>query len=272
MTLRVQLAANTSVPLEVEGILPESLRDRSLSEIEQQPIYHGNTQVPLAEFFTVSGDPADERIEWEGDLSGVHWIGARMGRGEVRVLGRAGRHLGSEMTGGVVIVEGDAGDWVGGEMRGGRIIVQGSAGHLPGAAYRGSPRGMTGGTLLIHGSAGNEVGAAMRRGLIAVGGAGDLAGWNMLAGTVLVFGPSGIRNGAGMRRGTLVFCQDSPPILPTFRAACRMRPPVIDLLRGYLRGLAYPHADLAAGADFEVYNGDLLEGGRGELLVRCDRA
>ena len=112
---------------------------------ERFEIFHGNRKLPLAEFFDVSGDPADARFEFEGNLAGVHWIGAQMSDGEIHVRGNAGRHVGSEMTGGVIHVHGNASDWVGGEMHGGLIHVHGNAGHLIGSAYRGSKVGMTGG-------------------------------------------------------------------------------------------------------------------------------
>jgi formylmethanofuran dehydrogenase subunit C len=242
-----------------------------LTEIEKLPIYLGNRELPVAELFDVSGDPSDEQIEWQGELSGVHWIGAKMKSGSVRVSGNAGRHVGSEMSGGELHVEGDAGDWVGGEMQGGQIHVRGRAGHLVGAAYRGSRRGMTGGTILIGGSVGNELGHTMRRGLIVAGGdAGDLAGFNMLAGTILVMGNAGIRHGAGMRRGTLGFFGDQPPdMLPTFRRACRMQPQVLALTFRHLRQIGFAVSDELLAVDVDIYNGDMIEGGRGEILVKA---
>ena len=269
MTLRLALKDRSSVPVEVEGVTPQAVRDKTLQDIERLDIYHGNTKVPLAEFFAVSGDPTDGRMEWQGDLSGVHWIGTGMSDGSIHVAGNAGRHLGSGMSGGEIQVDGDAGDWVGGEMQGGLIRIRGRAGHLIGAAYRGSARGMTGGTILVHGEVGNEIGHTMRRGLLAVGAAGDLAGFNMLAGTVLVFGSAGIRHGAGMRRGTIAFLAgQAPPILPSFRRACRYRPEIMTLLLRHVRSLGFPVPDELAEVGFDLYNGDLLESGRGELLVR----
>lgn len=270
MTLRLLLKSRSGVPVEVEGVTPETVRAKPLAEIEKLSIFHGNTQVPLAEFFAVSGDAADERMEWEGDLSGVHWIGAGMSSGWMHVDGNAGRHVGSQMNGGEIHVDGDVGDWVGGEMHGGLIHVRGRAGHLVGAAYRGSARGMTGGTILVHGPVGNEIGHSMRRGLLAVGAAGDLAGFNMLAGSILIFGSSGIRHGAGMRRGTIAFLGEvKPPVLPSFRFACRYRPEIMTLVLRHVRSLGFPCSEESDAARLELFNGDLIEGGRGELLVRC---
>lgn len=270
MALHIELRQPSRVPIEVEGITPDRVRQMALGDIERLEIFHGNCRVPLAELFTVAGDPQDGQMIWQGELAGVHWIGAKMASGRIHVTGSCGRHLGSEMTGGEILVDGDAGDWVGGEMHGGLIHVRGRAGHLVGAAYRGSRVGMTGGTILIGGDAGNEIGHTMRRGLIAIGGSiGDLAGFNMRAGSLLVFGGAGIRHGAGMRRGTLVFFGTSPELLPTFRRACRYRPDIMRLMLRYVQQQSM-NVDLQlADAPFELYNGDMLEGGRGEVLVRA---
>lgn len=269
MPLTLRYTATTTVPVEIEGFTPDFARGKPLADLARFKVYHGNRKAPLAEFFALSGDAGDGRLVFEGDLSGVHWIGAKMASGEIRVCGDAGRHLGSEMTGGSIRVDGDAGDWVGGEMHGGSIHVAGRAGHLVGAAYRGSRRGMTGGEILIGGDAGNEIGHTMRRGLIAIGGqSGDTAGFNMLAGTILLFGPSGIRHGAGMKRGTIgLFGDERPTLLPTFRRACRYQPMALRLALQLLRRRHFAVPDELLFAVFELYNGDFLEGGRGEILV-----
>jgi formylmethanofuran dehydrogenase subunit C len=271
MTLRLTLKARTSIPLEVEGITPDFVRGKSLAELEKLEILQGNHRLPLAEFFSVSGDFADEIMQWQGDLSGVHWIGAKMSSGKVVIEGNAGRHVGSEMTGGEIHVLGSAGDWVGGEMHDGLIRVRGSAGNLVGAAYRGSAKGMTSGTILVEGDAGHEIGHSLRRGLIAIGGkAGDLAGYNMLAGTLLLFGEAGVRIGAGMKRGTIgLLGAKKPRLLPTFHHACRCQPDVLPLLFADLRKRGFPVADELFTSSYDLYNGDLIEGGRGEILVRA---
>jgi formylmethanofuran dehydrogenase subunit C len=256
------------VPVEVEGLIPSAVRGQSTAQIERRVIFHGKQQFPLAEMFHVAGAPDDGRMEFHGNLAGVHWIGAGMDGGEIRVAGTAGRHVGSEMTTGRITVEGDAGDWLGGQMRGGLIHVRGRAGHNVGGAYRGSPRGMTGGTILVDGPVGNETGAGMRRGLVAVGGAGDAIGYNLLAGTVLVFGSCGIRPGANMRRGTIgLFGPERPTLLPTFRYGCRLRPSLLGLIFTELARLGYPVDDSLRKAPYDLYHGDFLELGRGEILL-----
>src|SRR5438067_13544672 len=100
MPLRFALRKKATVPLEVEGITPDTVRGKSLAEIEKLEAFEGNVKSRLAEYFSVSGDAGDEIHEWEGDLSGVHWIGAKMQSGKIVISGNAGRHIGSEMRGG----------------------------------------------------------------------------------------------------------------------------------------------------------------------------
>ena len=270
MALRLSYHGETSVPVEVEGLTPDWACDKSLADIEQFVIFHGNRKIPLAEMFAVSGDASDKRFDIEGNLSGVHWIGAHMTSGQIHLHGPAGRHIGSEMRGGEIHVEGDASGWVGAEMHGGFIHVRGNAGHLVGAAYRGSRKGMTGGTILVDGNAGNEIGLTMRRGMIAIGGsAGDLLGFNMLAGTVLVFGECGIRPGAGMRRGTLgLFGPNPPQLLPSFRFATTYQPQIVQIMLRGLRDQGFRVDESLLKSEFDLYRGDFVELGKGEVLLR----
>lgn len=270
MAITLTYNAQTNVPVEIEGLTPDWACDKPLSQIERFEIFHGNCKVPLAEMFTVSGDPSDKRFDFEGNLSGVHWIGAHMTSGQVHIHGSAGRHVGSQMRGGEIHVEGDASGWVGAEMHKGLIHVKGNAGHLTGAAYRGSSKGMTGGTILIDGNAGNEIGLTMRRGLIAIGGsAGDMLGFNMIAGTVVVFGECGIRPGAGMRRGTLgLFGPNPPQLLPSFRFASTMQLPAVRLILNALNDKGFRVDDSLRNSEFDLYHGDLVAVGRGEILFR----
>lgn len=269
MPLVLEYRGQTTIPVEVEGLLPELVQPLSLDEIQRHLIYHGNEQLPLGEMFGISGDPADGQMIFEGDLSGVHWIGAGLKSGKIEVRGPAGRHIGSEMTGGEIHVQGDVSDWVGGELHGGLIRIHGSAGHLVGAAYRGSPRGMTGGMILIDGNAGNEIGLTMRRGLIAIGGnSGDCAGFNMIAGTVLIFGESGIRHGAGMRRGTIGLLGPNPPnMLPSFRRSHITRPVFFRHMLLELARREFNFADTLLDTPLWMYSGDHIEMGRGEIFV-----
>ena len=42
MSLTLRYRAKTSVPVEIEGVVPDRIRDKSLAEIERIEIYHGN--------------------------------------------------------------------------------------------------------------------------------------------------------------------------------------------------------------------------------------
>lgn len=271
MPLSIAIRTPSSIPLEVDSIRLDAVRSSSADDVARTLIQRGNEQLPLGDFFDVSGSAADdETIVWSGDCAKVKLIGAGLGGGTVVVEGDAGMHLGAEMTGGRIEVRGNAADWVGAEMRGGVIHVRGNTGHLVGAVYRGGRRGMTGGTILVDGDAGNEIGHTMRRGVIAVAGrTGDATGFNMIAGTVIAGGETGIRPGAGMRRGTLVFTGDTPDVLPTFKDAGLQRPTFLRFYLLRLRELGFPVADELLEADFRRYDGDFLELGRGELFIRA---
>ena len=267
MALTLTYRGRTSLPVELEGLLPAMLRASAPSDIERLPIVCGNRTTALAELFDVAGRADDERVVFIGELAGVHGIGARLDRGTIRIEGSAGRHVGAGMRGGEIHVAGDVGDWAGAEMRGGTLRVDGSAANHAGAAYSGSPRGMSGGMLLIGGRAGCEVGHSMRRGTIAVGGdVGDAAALNMIAGTILVFGSTGRRSAAGMRRGTLFVGGARPHLLPTFRSTGVCRTHFLMLYYEALRrrGFAVPPT---LGTTLEMFSGDLLGGGKGEVLV-----
>lgn len=272
MPLTIRVRETSSIPLEVDTVRLETVREQPADDVKRTLVQHGNKQVELGEYFDVDGSAADdETIVWEGDCSRVKLIGEKLSGGCVRVEGDAGMHLGAEMTGGEIVVTGNTTDWAGAEMHGGRIHVHGNSGHLVGAAYRGGRRGMTGGEILIHGNAGNEVGLTMRRGTIAVAGRiGDGVGFNMIAGTILAFDGAGIRPGAGMRRGTIGLLGESdiPDVLPTFRYANRVQPLFLTLYLRHLRTLGFPVNDELLHAPCDRYCGDFLETGKGEILMR----
>ena len=256
-----------SIPVSLAGMTPHAMAGWSLREVEQQLVWQGNRQVPLAELFQVEGDPSDQRWRLEGDFSSVHYLGAGMQQGEIQLAGNSGRHAGEAMRGGTLRISGNASDWLGAEMRGGRIEVAGRAGNHVGAALVGSKVGMRGGEILVHGTAGTHAAALMRRGWVTIVGAcGDWPGYRMRAGSLVLLGECGQRPGAGMRRGTIALLGPAPKLLPTFRYACRYEPQAMALLLRLLekQGVKSAHS---VSPTMALYNGDLLEGGRGELLV-----
>lgn len=266
MSVTLTLHTTPEVPLEADVISPDRLAGLDAAAIARLPVYHGNQQAALGEFFTVSGDGGEE-VHVEGDLRRVKLIGFGMSRGRLTVHGPVGMHVGAAMRGGALIVEGDAGDWAGAEMAGGSLRIRGRAGHMLGSGYRGSSTGMTGGDIIVDGDAGNEAGGAMRRGLIAVGGrAGDFTGVNMIAGTIVVLGELGQRPGAGLKRGTILSLRDAH-LLPTYRYDCTYQP---EFVRLYLRALGaagLPIPPETVGGTYRRYSGDLVALGKGEILL-----
>jgi formylmethanofuran dehydrogenase subunit C len=264
---KLTLRAPSSIPIELDGILPERLSGLSPLEVAKLPVQHGNRAEPLGSFFdvTVDSHPLAD-LHFAGDTRNVKYIGAGMTRGSIYVEGPVGMHAGARMSGGRLTLDAGAAEWLGAEMKGGEIEVRGRAGDLVGAAYRGSRRGMTGGTIVIRGYAGDEVGLLMRRGLIvAERGCGAFAGASMIAGTLVLLGEVGEHCGAGMKRGTILTAHE-PRLPPSFRYSCDYCPAFVPMLVAELRKQQV-NVPAGFGKRMRCYRGDLLTGGRGEVLV-----
>jgi formylmethanofuran dehydrogenase subunit C len=264
--IKLTLKDKPTVPLEAELLTPDHLSGLSLAAIRALPVFLGKRQLRVDDFFLVEGEPS-EQIELHGDLAKVKWIGRAMTRGQVKVFGNVGMHLGAYMKGGSIEVTGNASDWVGGEMTGGLIHVHGHAGGQVGAAYRGSLAGMNNGTILIDGNAGLEVGMRMKRGLIVIQGmVRDFCGLQMKGGTIVLLGGAEIRTGAWMIRGTIISLKPIK-LLPTFSYACTYQPTFLRLYARHLAslGVTLP-IDEQEGA-YQRYSGDSSVPGKGEILV-----
>jgi formylmethanofuran dehydrogenase subunit C len=266
VALELSLHTAPDVPLEAEVINPDRLASLDESEISALPVFHGNLQAKVGDFFRISGKGGGE-IRLSGDLTAVKQIGAGMAAGRIVIEGNVGMHLGAGISGGEILVQGNAGDWVAPEMSGGRIVIKGNAGHMLGSAYRGARIGMRGGEIIVHGNVGNEAGNAIRNGLIAIGGnCGDFAGVNMLAGTIIVLGRLGIRCGAGMKRGSIISMHRAE-LLPTFSYAATYQPQFLTLYLLHLRELGLPIGDAQLNGQYQRWSGDALEMNRGEILL-----
>ena len=267
MPLTLRWADATTLPVDGDGLRPDLLAGLSAAEFARRPILVGNAPAEVGELFRAEGDPADGHLVIEGDLRRLRRLGAGMASGTLTVRGDAGPGLGAGMEGGTVEVSGSVGDGAFAAMRGGLARVRGAAGDGLGGAMPGARAGMREGVILVEGPVGADAGLAMRRGLIAVlGRAGPGFGRGLIAGSLFAFGPVGPHPGAGMKRGTLaLFDEAAPDLLPTFRYACRYRPPIATV---YLRRLAawgFPVPPRAFAGTFGRYNGDLIEHGQGEV-------
>lgn len=265
--LKLTLHVPSSIPLELDGITPDRVAGLSPLEVAKLPIWHGNRAEELGAFFEVVTNPrqtwADLHIA--GDTRNVKQIGAGMKSGRITVESSVGMHAGARMSGGRLFLDSDAAEWLGAEMSGGEIEVIGNVADQAGAAYRGSRRGMTGGSILIRGSAGDELGLLMRRGLIVVEGAcGEFAGASMIAGTLVLLGEVGERCGPGMKRGTILTARE-PKLPPSFRYSCDYRPAFVPMLLADLRKREVS-LHVGFGTRVRCFRGDMLAGGRGEVL------
>ncbi|MFO0944215.1 MAG: formylmethanofuran dehydrogenase subunit C [Pirellulales bacterium] len=169
----------------------------------------------LGNWFSVSITSAEStqplRIEVEGDLGKVDFLGNRLRDCELHVNGSVGDHLGYAMSSGAVFVKGDVGCHCANQMHGGSITVCGNAGENAGGARVCDRRGMQGGRLIVHGNVGHHAGHRMRRGTIIVhADAGNGLGMRMIAGTIVACGSVGLGMGCGMRRGTILRLGASP--------------------------------------------------------------
>jgi len=262
----------TTVPIEVGGITPVLLAGQSGKQISSLSIKHGRTDVELGELFKISGSIDDSQtIVFDGFLQAVHSIGAAMKGGRIEIKTNAGRRVGVEMTGGEIVANANVSDYPGFEMTGGTIRVAGDAGDSVGGHFPGSKFGMNRGSIFINGSVGKGLGQAMRRGTIVVGGdADELAGWNMYGGTIIVFGNCERHVGAGMKRGTIVTTGKQPELLPTFAKGSLATVPVLGMMAKWLEEQSFPCKSIEKlRSTFQAFDGDLLEGGRGELFVAC---
>lgn len=272
-----------------EGLLPERLNGKTLAEIGALKILDGNRTKSLADLFTIEGDAADHVLEFRGDVSGLDRLGSGMTAGRIIVHGSCGTHCGAEMHGGEIHVHGSVLHSAGTQMSGGELVIHGDAGENLGGVFPGSMRGQRGGVILVGGNAGATAGQYQRRGLLIVlGNAGDETGFAQRAGTIIIGGTSGARTGYSMRRGTICVLQraaaaennatlqqDFPTMLAAgrFITGYRGRPTVLGLLETSFKKIIAKHQSVAAKndfsnawqRDFQLYHGDMLELGRGEV-------
>jgi len=202
--------------LDLSGLLPELLAEKSAAEIARIGVETTRKPVTVGDVFRVrTGDARHIRIE--GGCDRLDWIGHGMTSGEIVVEGDAGSQAGRLMAGGTLTITGNAGPWAGSAMRGGEIEIRGSAGERLGGPLPGETAGMRGGMLIVRGDAGGRAADRMRRGTIVVEGrAGAWAGSRMIAGTLIVGGPAGPLPGYLMRRGTIVLGASTAEMSPTF--------------------------------------------------------
>ena len=255
-----------SLHVDLRGVTPLALASLSSTEIERLLVGHGNTLVPLAEFFHVQARD-DDALVFAADLSRFDRVGWLMDGGRLVVEGSVGDHAGGCMRGGELAVSGDAGALAACEMAGGTLTVAGSVGDFAASTLPGSMDGMRGGTLVVKGSAGARFADRMRRGTALVfGDAGDFLASRMVAGSIAVGGRCGAHVGYGMRRGSVVLAGPAPEMPATFVPAVASAEVFWQLLARDLARHGGVFADLPSRG-IERQLGDLAAGGKGELIL-----
>ena len=137
MPLKIRMHTESKIPIEVDSLKLEAMRELSCQEIANLKVYRGNQQVPCGEFFAVSGSAhEDNTVVWEGNLRKVKYIGSHLSSGSIHIEGDVGMHLGAEMSGGEIVLHGNADDWLGAQMSGGQIHVHGDVGDLAVSQFR----------------------------------------------------------------------------------------------------------------------------------------
>lgn len=238
--IKLKLKKEHEFPLEADHISPDQFAGKTLAEIKKLPVYHGNEEKTIGDFFDVSGksgEITDLKIILEGNISNVKRIGEKMSAGEIIVNDDVGMHVGNLMTGGKITVNGNADDWAGAMLNGGELEITGDAGHYVGAAYRGFWKGMQNGVIKVHGKVGNEAltwvtgsKPGNRFPTLICGSAGSFLGIHGHGGTIIVNGDCDRCAGADQIRGTIVVKGKVSRILPSYKKIGEVKE--IELMNG----------------------------------------
>lgn len=253
---KLKVKAQPEFDLECDSISPNTFAGKDLKAIAALPVYLGNREQKIGDYFDVSGkvgkSAEETKITIDGDCGRMKRIGEKMTDGEVVVNGNVGMHVGSVMSGGKVTVKGNAGDWAGAEMAGGELVIEGNAGNTVGSAYRGSWIGMTNGTIIVKGKVGIEALAWARSSKgkgefpkLICGGADKLLGLHNHGGTIICNGECDRDAGGDMARGIIILNGPVKSILPGFKKEDEVTADKIEI----------PTGDKLSG-NFAHYSGD----------------
>lgn len=220
-TVTLTLKEQPDLFLEADSITPDAFAGKSAEEITALPLYQGNRQLTLGDWFDVAGKAAatadETRILLKGDTTRVKWVGARMTGGEIAVEGDLDMYTGAFMAGGSLAVKGNVDAFAGTGMTGGELVVDGNAGNYLGAAYRGDWRGLQGGRIRVRGNAGSDIGTYINGGEIIVHGDCDVhVGTHAEGGTIIIKGDAKSRVGGQMVKGDIYVYGDIEVMMPGF--------------------------------------------------------
>ncbi|MGQ3674997.1 formylmethanofuran dehydrogenase subunit C [Xanthobacter sp. TB0139] len=266
---RLSLKQKPELRVDLRGLLPATLANLSLGQVQALPVAHGRHMLELGELFTIHEDSSGDagHLLLEGELARADHIGAGLTEGHITIHGDVGDYLGADLAGGSILVTGHARDLVACEMNGGRIQIDGNVGDFVASARPGSMDGMRGGTLVIGGAAGARLGDRMRRGTVAVSGpVGDFAASRLVAGTLAFGSTVGLHPAYAMRRGSLIFAGEAPRLSPTFVPSYAELDVGWGLLARSLARLGGPFSGLVEARPSR-FLGDIAVDGQGELWI-----
>ena len=221
-TVTLTIKRAPTLYLEAENVTPDALAGKSLDQIRALPVFMGNEQYTLGDYFDVAGasgaTAADTRIVVKGDVSRVKYLGMKMSAGELVIEGNADMYGGAWMTGGTLTAKGNVDSFAGTGMKGGELTIMGNAGNYTGSAYRGDWRGMQGGKLRVKGNVGSDTGYFMNGGEIIVEGNADVhVGTHAEGGKIVIKGNAKSRLGGQMVEGTIVLLGTVDVMMPGFK-------------------------------------------------------
>ena len=221
-TVTLTITKTPTLYLKAEAVSPDMLAGKSLDQIRSLPVYMGNEEFTLGDFFDVAGasgaTAADTKVVVKGDLSRVKYLGTKMSAGELVIEGDADMYVGAWMTGGSLVAKGNVDSFAGTGMKGGELTIMGNAGNYTGSAYRGDWRGMQGGRIRVKGNVRSDTGYFMNGGEIIIEGNADVhVGTHAEGGTIVIKGNAKSRLGGQMVEGTIVLLGKVDVMMPGFK-------------------------------------------------------
>ncbi|WP_440945700.1 formylmethanofuran dehydrogenase subunit C [Methanosarcina sp. T3] len=249
--VKLALKKANKIPIEADNINPDNFAGKPAEEIKAIPVWYGNGQFPLGDFFNVEVEGNDSventKIVFDGDVSRVKRIGQNMSAGEIEINGNVDMHCGFGMTGGKVVINGNADSWLGCEMSGGEIILNGNASYYVGAGYRGEACGMRGGKITVNGNTKDYLGEHMCGGEIHVkGDVGLLPAISNNGGKIVIEGDATMP-ASEMKNGTVIINGEVSDLLPSYKEE---------------------GTEEVEGVTYRKFVGDVNVGGKGVLLIK----
>ncbi|MPM98944.1 Formyltransferase/hydrolase complex Fhc subunit C [bioreactor metagenome] len=249
--VKLFLKKANKIPIEADNVNPDNFAGKTAEEIKATPVWYGNGQCSLGDFFTVEVEGSDSventKIVFDGDVSRVKRIGQNMTAGEIEINGNVDMHCGFGMNGGKIVINGNADSWLGCEMSGGEIILNGNASYYVGAGYRGESCGMRGGKITVNGSTKDYLGEHMCGGEILVkGDVGRLPAISNNGGKIVIEG-SATMPASEMKNGTVIIKGEVFDLLPSYKE----------------EGM-----EEVEGISYRKFTGDVNVGGKGILLIK----